>query len=150
MKKLVNSIKAIWKKHEEGFNYLFWGGVAFLLSMVLFWLFTADTMFFKWDEVTANNIDWIICVIFTFFTNKIFVFKSKTNSFKAFIIEFTEFALARLFTLLLEDLVLYLLCDKLGWNTQLLQLSAKLIGQFVVIVTNYILSKLIIFKKKKD
>ncbi len=145
MKKLIE----LFKKYEEGISYLFWGGIAFVLSMFLFWLFTADTMPFGWGEVTANNVDWVICVIFTFFTNKIFVFKSKTSSWQKFLIEFGEFALARLFTLVLEDGVLYLLCDVFGWKTQILQVAAKLIGQFVVIVTNYILSKLIVFRKKK-
>jgi putative flippase GtrA len=143
MKKLIE----LYKKHREMISYLFWGGMAFLLSMVLFWLFTSR---FGWGEVTSNNIDWIICVIFTFFTNKFFVFRSKTGSTKGFFKEFVEFVAARLFTLLLEDAIIWLLCKKMGWQTEVLELAAKLIGQFVVIVTNYVLSKLWIFKKPKD
>lgn len=142
MKKLIE----LYKKHREMISYLFWGGMAFLLSMVLFWLFASK---FGWGEVTSNNIDWIICVIFTFFTNKLFVFRSKTGSAKGFFKEFVEFVAARLFTLLLEDAIIWLLCSKMGWQTEVLELAAKLIGQFVVIVTNYILSKLWIFRKPK-
>ena len=142
MKKLIE----LYKKHREMISYLFWGGMAFLLSMALFWLFTSR---FGWGEVTSNNIDWIICVIFTFFTNKLFVFRSKTGNAKGFFKEFVEFVAARLFTLLLEDAIIWLLCKKMGWQTEILELAAKLIGQFVVIVTNYVLSKLWIFRKTK-
>ena len=68
-------MKQLWdlyKKHREGIDYLFWGGIAFLLSMFLFWLFAGK---WGWPEVFANTINWIICVIFTFFTNKLFVCK---------------------------------------------------------------------------
>ena len=145
-------MKKLWelyKKHREGISYLFWGGVAFVLSMVLFWVFTSDKLSLQWNEVFANNVDWVICVIFTFFTNKWFVFRSKAGSFKGFCREFVSFVLARVFTLLLEDVIIWALCDKCGWTTDVLNVCAKLIGQFVVIVTNYVLSKLIVFKKPK-
>ena len=145
-------MKKLWelyKKYREVISYLFWGGVAFVLRMALFWVFTTDRMSFQWGEVLANNVDWVIVAIFAFFTNKFFVFRSKAGSLKNFGKEFVEFMLARLFTLLLEDLIIWLLCQKLGWNTGLLQMCAKFIGQFVVIVTNYVLSKLWIFRKKK-
>lgn len=145
-------MKKLWemyKKHREGIDYLFWGGMAFVLSMVLFWLFTSESMAFHWGEVLANNVDWVICVIFAFFTNKIFVFRSKAGSPKGLLKEFVEFVIARVFTLVLEDVIIWLLCEKCGWTSDLLTLCAKLIGQFVVIVTNYILSKLWIFRNKK-
>lgn len=146
MKNLWTKFKELWKKYEEAINYLIWGGIAFVLSMVLFILFTNPVFHIEWNEVFANSIDWVICVIFTFFTNKFFVFKSKSANVKAFGKEFIEFVIARLFTLLLENAIIWLLCDKIGWNTGLLQTAAKLIGQFVVIVSNYFLSKLWIFK----
>lgn len=143
-------MKKIWdlyKKYREAIDYLFWGGIAFLLSMFLFWLFASKL---GWNEVTANNVDWVICVIFTFVTNKLLVFRSKTTTFKGFLKEFVEFVLARVFTLVLEDLIIWIGCDKLGYNTEIGQLVVKLIAQFVVIVSNYFLSKLWIFKKKKE
>jgi len=100
-------------------------------------------------EVLANTIDWIILVIFTFFTNKLFVFRSKAGSPRAFGKEFVSFILARLFTLLLEDVIIWLGCEKLGFNSEIGSLIVKLIAQFVVIVSNYILSKLIVFRHKK-
>ena len=136
MKKLLE----IWKKYEEGINYLFWGGVAFVLSMVLFYIF-ANMM--GMDEQPANVITWIICVIFTYLTNRTFVFKSKTKGVKEVGKEFTSFTSARLATLVLENVVLFICIDIFGMYNMI----AKLIGQFLVIVSNYVLSKLWIFKK---
>ena len=142
---MIKKIFDIYKKYREGIDYLFWGGVAFLLSMFLFWLFAAK---FGWNEVFANTVNWVICVIFTFFTNKFFVFRSRTENAKGFIREFLSFTAARLFTLVLEDIIIWIGCSLMGYNEGIGQMVVKFIGQFVVIVTNYILSKLWIFKKK--
>ena len=137
----MERIKELWKKYEEGNSYLFWGGVAFCLSMVLFYLF-ANVM--KIHEQIANTIDWIICVIFTYFTNRIFVFKSKTKGLSGMGKEFISFISARLATLIVENAILFVMIDLMTINNMI----AKLTGQFVVIVSNYILSKLWIFSKK--
>ena len=142
-------MKKIWelyKKHREVISYLFWGGVAFVLSMVLFWIFNSKM---GMGEVTANTVDWIIVVIFAFFTNKLFVFRSKAGSPAGLWKEFVSFIIARLFTLFLEDAIIWLGCKKMGFDSELGSLVVKLIGQFVVIVANYILSKLWIFRKPK-
>lgn len=144
---MKEKILSIYKKYEEVINYLFWGGLAFVLSMVLYILFYN---IMGMNSVVANTVDWVICVIFTFFTNKIFVFKSKVVGFTAKIKEFSEFVLARLFTLILEDIVIWIGIEALGFNSNLGSTIVKFIGQFVVIVTNYILSKLWIFKKKDE
>ena len=139
MKFIIN----FWKKHEEGMNYLFWGGVAFVLSMVLFHIF-ANMM--EIYEQIANILSWIICVIFTYLTNKFFVFKSKVIGLKNMGREFRDFVTARILTLVLENAVLFLMIDMMGIHNMI----SKLVGQFLVIVSNYVLSKLWIFKAKKD
>jgi len=142
MKKIWDWGLAMYRKYQEAIDYLFWGGVAFVLSMVLFYIFANMMMI---EEQIANVITWIICVIFTYLTNRTFVFKSKTTGMKAITKEFTEFTTARLATLVLENIVLFICIDLLLWHNMI----AKLIGQFLVIVSNYILSKLWIFKKKE-
>lgn len=149
----MKKLWSIYKKYQEAIDYLFWGGVAFVLSIVLFWVFTTDLLSFKWGEVFANSVDWVICVLFAFFTNKFFVFRSKSASLKAFGKEFVEFVAARVFTLILEDVIIWVGCSLMGYDGAIGKLVVKLIGQFVVIVTNYFLSKFWIFKddkKKKD
>jgi len=142
MKKIWDWGLGMYRKYQEAIDYLFWGGVAFVLSMVLFYIFANMMMI---EEQIANVITWIICVIFTYLTNRTFVFKSKTTGMKAITKEFTEFTTARLATLVLENIVLFICIDLLLWHNMI----AKLIGQFLVIVSNYILSKLWIFKKKE-
>ena len=142
MKKLWNWAWGMYRKYQEGIDYLFWGGVAFVLSMVLFYIFANMMMI---EEQIANVITWIICVIFTYFTNRIFVFKSKAGDVKSVAKEFVNFVSARLATLVLENVVLFICIDVLLWHNMI----AKLIGQFLVIVSNYVLSKLWIFKKKE-
>lgn len=145
-KKLWN----LYKKYREAIDYLFWGGVAFVLSMVLFWVFTTSLLPFNWGSVVANTVDWIICVLFTFFTNKFFVFRSRSVSPKAFGKEFVSFVAARLFTLILEDIIIWVGCDLMGYDGAIGTMVVKFIGQFVVIVTNYFLSKFWIFKNKNS
>lgn len=135
-------IVKIYKKYKEAIDYLFWGGVAFVLSMVLFYLF-ANVM--NIYEQIANILSWIICVVFTYLTNRFFVFQSKVKGFVNIFKEFKDFVTARLLTLVMENVILFLMIDLLTINNMI----AKLVGQFVVIVSNYILSKLWIFKKEK-
>lgn len=132
----------IYKKYKEAVDYLFWGGVAFVLSMVLFYLF-ANVM--EIYEQIANILSWIICVIFTYLTNRTFVFQSKVKGLKNVFHEFKDFVTARLLTLVMENVILFVMIDMMTINNMI----SKLVGQFVVIVSNYILSKLWIFKSKK-
>lgn len=146
-------IKKLYEKYKEIIDYLFWGAAAFFLYMFIYWIFTS---ILGWKEVVATLIDNFIVIIFAFFTNKLFVFRSKAGSFNGFIREFVSFFAARIFTLVLSELMTWIGCDLMGYNTESYQLIkivndgliVQLITQFVVIVANYILSKLWIFKKK--
>lgn len=137
----MEKIKQLWKKYEEAISYLFWGGIAFFLSMALFYFFANILDLY---EQIANSLSWVLCVVFTYFTNRIFVFKSKSKGLAGMGMEFVSFISARVATLVIENAILFVLIDLMGVNNML----AKLFGQFVVIVTNYILSKLWIFAKK--
>ncbi|MBP9996406.1 MAG: GtrA family protein [Lachnospiraceae bacterium] len=150
MKKLF----ALYKKFQEIIDYLFWGVAAFVLSMILFWVFVNKL---GWIEWIANIIDWIIVVIFAFFTNKFFVFRSKSSSLIDFCKEFISFTVARLATLGLEEVIIIVGCNIFGFNSQSYHLSfiddgtiVKLFAQVLVIITNYVLSKLIVFRKPKN
>lgn len=141
MKKLWDFGWSIYRKYEEAWNYLIWGFIAFVLNMVLFYVFE-DVLLIQ--ELVANVIAWIICVIFTYFTNRIFVFKSQNTDSKDAGKEFVQFVSARLGTLVLEELVIFVGITLLAADSMIV----KFIGQALVIVSNYFLSKLWIFKKK--
>ena len=150
-------MKQLWdlyKKHREVIDYLFWGGVAFVLYMFLYWIFTSRM---GMSEVFATFVDNVIVVVFAFFTNKLFVFRSKAGSFKGLVREFVSFVAARVSTFILNELIVWVGCDILGYNTQSYHLPiindgmiVQLIAQVTVIVTNYVLSKLWIFRKPKE
>lgn len=136
----MKKIKELFLKYKEVISYLFFGGCTFLISIISFYFFNKILFF---NEHIANVISWILAVSFAFVTNKLFVFESKNKEKSVVLKELISFVLARLFTLGIEEVILYI-----GFN--LLNIDAfiiKIVAQIVVIVSNYFLSKLIIFKK---
>lgn len=142
MKKLWNWGWSIYHKYEEVLSYLIFGFLAFVVNYVVY---AVGIKAFSLNYQVSNMIAWVVAVIFAYWTNRTFVFKSKTKEITSILKEFASFVSARLATLILEIVILWLFVDVLSIN----DMFAKLVGQFVVIVTNYFLSKLWIFKKKK-
>ena len=95
------------------------------------------------DVQIAVVISWIIAVAFAYVTNRIFVFKSKS---KEYLKEIASFVCGRVFTLLLDMLIMWFICNLLNLNTNLWVFIASMISQVVVTVLNYIISKLFVFK----
>ena len=141
MKKLWDWGWSIYHKYEEVLSYLIFGFLAFVVNYVVY---AVGIKAFSLNYQVSNMIAWVVAVIFAYWTNRTFVFKSKTKEITNILKEFASFVSARLATLILEIVILWLFVDVLSIN----DMFAKLVGQFVVIVTNYFLSKLWIFKKK--
>lgn len=156
MKKLWSWIQDMYRQHEEGINYLIFGFLAFVLNYILFILFNKLPGV---DYLIATALSWVVTVIFAYWTNRTFVFKSRNTGAAGLFREFVSFIGARVATELLELLLMFLMVDAAGMGNWGMQLPfgyvlageniAKLIGQAVVILTNYFLSKLWIFKEKK-
>jgi putative flippase GtrA len=138
---VLNIFEPFYKKHKEGLLYLFFGGLAFFLSIFLYW-FMYSVMHL--NELVNNTIDWIICVAFQFFTNRTWVFDGKVDNTRDFVKQAASFTLGRLFTLVVEDVLLFIFITLLGFA----QMPVKLAATFVVIVLNYVISKLFVFKEK--
>ena len=96
------------------------------------------------DYLDANLIAWVAGVIFAFITNKLFVFESKSWKPAVAGKELAGFVGARVFSLGVEMLGMFVMVTLLTWN----EFVAKLIVGVAVIILNYIFSKLLIFKKK--
>lgn len=110
-------------------------------------------------RTVAVSIGWVAGVIFAFFTNKSWVFQDKVSGKRAVLVQFGEFTLSRIFTYFVElgiGVGVPALLTALGYKpfTFILEIDADLIamGISVVLVTvlNYILSKLLVFRKKKS
>ena len=134
-------LKPWYSKHKEVLLYLFFGGLAVFLNLGLFVFFTKNL---GWGDLFANVVDWIICVLFQFITNKTWVFAAETDSTKGLVAQLTGFFGGGLLTLLLEELILGLFIVGLHWN----RIAVKLAAQIFVIVANYVISKFFVFKKK--
>ena len=132
---------------SEVFRYLFFGGLTTIVSLGSY--FIASRLISGGEELTtfqaqvANVISWVFAVAFAYVTNKIWVFGSKTTALKDIVREVVSFVGARVFSLVVECGWLALSMELMGMN----DFIAKVIGQFVVVVLNYIFSKLFIFKK---
>ncbi len=149
----MQKLKDFIKKYYEGLAYLFFGGLATLLNLVVFAAFQAafGTAF---AAGIGNVLDNIICILFAYWTNRTFVFKS-TNTGKAVLAEFGQFVFCRIATMVMDQVIIWLGISVLGpvvsfssANPQLWAMGVKLFSQVIVIVSNYVFSKLLIFKKK--
>ena len=98
------------------------------------------------SNILSNGIAWVAAVIFAFITNKIWVFKSKTLEIEQVIKELIAFFSARLSTGLLDMAIMYVGVDLLKVNS----IYSKIISGVVVVILNYIFSKLFIFRKNKE
>ena len=151
-------IKELYKKYEEVVLYLFFGVLTTIVSVGLYFLFD---VLFNWLSVYFNNpsitlqnngainsacviVKNIIAIIFAYVTNRKYVFKSKVYGFKNIMIEMLNFFGARALTLVFEVVFMFITANVLGFNTMIM----NIIAQFVIVVLNYVFSKLWIFKEK--
>ena len=108
----MEKLKALIKKYYEGLAYLFFGGLATLLNLVLFAVFQA-VLGTGFATGIGNVLDNIICILFAYWTNRTFVFRSKTQG-KAMAREFGAFVTCRLGTMLLDTAIMLVLGNLLA------------------------------------
>lgn len=92
----------------------------------------------------SNIVAWVLAVTFAYLTNKVWVFDSKSWKFETLKREIPTFVSCRLATGVLDLLIMFICVDVMGWHAMLM----KLISNVLVIILNYVFSKLLIFKKK--
>ncbi len=145
MKKIIE----LYKKYEEIINYLIIGVLTTVVNLAVKYalLFTVLNASDATQLQIAVVISWVVACIFAYITNRKIVFKSKS---KKILKEFTAFVSARIFTLILEMLIMFIFVTLLKLDSDLWVVVWSLVAQIVVIVVNYVLSKLVIFKKEKN
>lgn len=136
-------IKNIIIKFKEQILYLVFGGLTTLVNIGVYALCTRS---FGIEVMAATVVAWAVSVAFAFFTNKFYVFESKEKTAKIWLKESVSFVAARVFSMFLELLIMYIFVEKLRLNDMLF----KVIANIVVIIVNYILSKFWIFKSKNN
>lgn len=143
MKKIVN---------KEMFYYILFGVLTTVVSLVTFWIF--DKILGSKLALVSNVLSWIFAVAFAFITNKFIVFNSKKTDRSTLMKEIISFTGARLFSLGVEELGMFIAQfgfhadEKVYFKSVGGMMIAKVILQIIVIIINYIFSKLYIFKDK--
>ncbi len=127
---------------NDKIRYLFAGGCTTLVNLIAFFLLRNFTDI---NRNTCNAIAIAMAIAFAYFINKLFVFKSRKLGIIGTISEMLSFVGMRLISMLVEILGFALLCDSFRFN----ELVSKLLIQVVVLVLNYMFSKLVVFKSEK-
>lgn len=129
------------KRYEELVGYVVFGGLTTVVNIVVFLVLERySALPYLW----ANAIAIILSILFAFFTNKRYVFKSRTKQLQALWREFYLFVGFRLITAFIDMISMFILIDIINIPVE----PAKLITQVIVVVLNYISSKWFVFKQK--
>ena len=100
----MQKLKDFIKKYYEGLAYLFFGGLATLLNLVVFAVFQA-ALGTAFATGIGNVLDNVICILFAYWTNRTFVFKSQ-NTGKAAWAEFGQFVSCRIATMVMDQVII--------------------------------------------
>lgn len=129
--------------YAEYILYIVFGILTTTINFITYFIFTKVIGF---STVTSNLIATAISIIFAYITNKLFVFNSKRNNLGELITELIKFVNARIFTGLLDTLFVFIGVDCIRVN----DFVVKTISCIIVVILNYIISKVIIFNKQED
>lgn len=140
----INTIKGLYLEYKEIINYSIFGVLSTVVNFASYFIFAK---LFHIDEVVSSGLSWFCAVLFAYITNKIFVFESKTKTVKEFIKEMMSFFACRVLSGILCDVGTFALMVKV---LNINDIIAKIVTQIMVVILNYVLSKLVIFKKKSE
>lgn len=138
---MLATISHLIKRYKEPIAYIVFGVLTTVVNIVVYYL-TADII--EIHYLISNVIAWIASVLFAFVTNKLWVFESKSWHGKIVLVEMGNFFLARVATGILDMVFMWLLVDVVVIE----EMIAKVGVNVLVIVLNYVASKLWIFRKK--
>lgn len=133
-------MKQLLIKYKGIVSYLFFGVLTTAVNVAVYYIFYN---ILSVPNIVSTIIAWVAAVAFAFITNKLFVFDSKSWEPSVALRELWTFTACRLGTGVIEVGMMWLFVDVLTFNGTVM----KLLTNFIVIVLNYIFSKLIIFKK---
>ncbi|MBO4830907.1 MAG: GtrA family protein [Oscillospiraceae bacterium] len=137
---LWNRLKSIYDRFTD-VRYVVIGACTTAVSVGLVALLTKV---FHWEDNLSNIVSIIAAVIFAYVANKIFVFRSHTDSFGALAAEALKFFAGRAVTMLVEVFGVVFFDSVLGQDV----VVAKVETQILVLVGNYLISRFIVFRKK--
>lgn len=114
------------------------------------WIYSITSAFgIESNTALPVIVSWFLSVTFAFLTNRVFVFGSEARTFGKFVTEALRFYASRLATLLVDLLIMFLLVDLTGIRNFIYEFCAKVFSNVVVLILNYILSKVFVFRGKR-
>ena len=135
-------IQKVFLKYKPIIFYLIFGVTTTIINIATYtFLYHSIGL----TNVVSNIIAWVAAVIVAFVTNKIWVFESKTVLFRHLMQEFITFIVCRLATGAIDLIIMYIAVDVMKWNAVFM----KVISNIIVIVLNFVASKVFIFKDRK-
>lgn len=137
----MEKLKKLLKKYEDILTYLFFG---VLTTVVNYLVYLPCYNLLHLSAAVSNAVAWAFAVAFAYLTNKPFVFKSYDWSAKTVVPELTKFVMTRVGSGVAETVFIFLTVDVLDWNGNVM----KLITSVLVVILNYVGSKLLVFRKK--
>ena len=137
----MKKIRALIEKYYDILSYLFFG---VLTTVVNYLIYLPCYNLWGLSAAASNVIAWVVAVAFAYLTNKPFVFRSHDWSAKTVIPELPKFVGCRLGSGALETVLIFVTVDCLHWDGNVM----KLFTSVLVIVVNYLASKLVVFRKK--
>ena len=138
----MNTIKELYLKYKEIINYLIFGVLTTVVSLATYYIcvYTFLNPDNSLQLQVANIVSWIAGVTFAYITNRKFVFESEEQEKLK---EAGKFVTSRIATLLTDMLIMFIGVTILKLNDKII----KLISQIIVIIANYLLSKMLVFRK---
>ena len=137
----MEKLKEMIQKHWDILSYLIFG---VLTTVVNYIVYLPLLNILHLSAALSNIIAWAAAVAFAYLTNKPFVFKSHDWSWKNVAPELAKFVSCRIASGAMETAIIFVTVDLLGWNGNLW----KLLTSVLVVVLNYVFSKLIVFRRK--
>ena len=138
---MIEKAKNLFHKYYDILAYLVFG---VLTTVVNYLVYLRCYNLLGMKAVVSNVIAWAVAVAFAYLTNKPFVFRSHDWSAQTVIPEFTKFVGCRVASGAMESVIIFLTVDLFGWNGNVW----KLLTSVLVVILNYIGSKLLVFRNR--
>ena len=143
---MIDKIKELCIRYKSFLMYAIFGVLTTLVNILSYWIFAHPMgMLDSFGSKLPNALAWIVSCTFAYLTNRKWVFESEAKALDAILREVVYFFACRLATLALETLIMHVFVDELEFNDLIIKVCANV----VVIIANYVFSKLVIFKKDR-
>lgn len=134
-------IKVLYQKYRDIIVYGFFGVLTTLINIVVYWI---AAHLLEMGTMPSTVLAWILAVLFAYSTNRKWVFHSKAVTVSEIGKEIIYFFICRLTTGVIDWICMFIFVNLLG----LYDVAIKGLSNILVILLNYVASKMIIFKNK--